>query len=305
MNKAEASGVVILDKPVGPTSHDVVARVRKHFGQRSVGHAGTLDPFASGVLVVALGEGTKLVPYLTQAEKAYSATLVLGATTPTFDPTEPVSERAALAPSLVTELHEGRGPLLEAAFALERSRTHQVPPMHSAIHVGGTRAYALARQGTHVDLPERPVSVKALSLDTCGIHTHDGTASLTFSVVVSKGYYVRALARDLAAALGTVGHLTMLRRTAAVPFTVEEAEPLASARVLEMAEVARRILPAVTLTEKGTIDARMGRAIAETDRFPHVSEPAAWFSAEGELVAIGEGDRVLRGFRPTSSSPES
>ena len=302
--KPEFSGVAIIDKPIGPTSHDMVARVRRRLGQRSVGHAGTLDPFASGVLVVAMGQGTKLVPYLTAAEKTYSATLMLGATTATFDPTEPISLRAPLPADLAAELADGGGSVrLSAAMDIERGRTQQTPPMHSAIHVDGVRAYSLARQGVQVDLPPREVAVRELSVESCTLHTDRETASLTLRLTVTKGYYVRALARDLAQSLGTVGHLTALRRTAAAPFTIAEASSIEELRVHTLADVARRILPAVRLTERGVIDGRIGRTLDEADYGPQVDGPTAWFSPDGELIAIGEGGRVLRGF--TSSSQES
>lgn len=301
-------GVVVIDKPVGPTSHDMVSRVRKRLGQRSVGHAGTLDPFASGLLVVAVGQGTKLVPYLTAAQKTYTATLLLGAATETFDPTAAITSRAPLSDALISELSRGvDGPLLCAALETERARSEQTPPMHSAVHVGGTRAYQLARQGVEVDLPARHVQVHSLTVDSCTLHTEDRTCSLTLSLTVTKGYYVRALARDLATSLGTVGYLTALRRTAAAPFTIAEASALEDVgrNVLSLAEAARRILPVVTLTDKGVIDAGIGRTIEEADRSPHIDVPAAWFSTSGELVAVGEGARVLRGFPSTPGLPRA
>lgn len=302
--KPDLSGVAIIDKPIGPTSHDMVARVRKRLRQRSVGHAGTLDPFASGVLVVAVGQGTKLVPYLTAAEKIYSATIVLGASTETFDPTAPVTRRVPLPASLAVELGRGTdGPILGAALDVERARELQTPPMHSAVHVDGVRAYQLARKGVDIELPPRPVAVRSLTLESCILHPDGETASLELRLAVTKGYYVRALARDLAKSLGTVGHLTALRRTEAAPFTIAEASSLDDLRVLTLADVARRILPVVSLTERGAIDAGIGRTLDNADYSPAVEGPAAWFSPAQELVAIGEGARVLRGF--TSSSPES
>jgi tRNA pseudouridine55 synthase len=266
-------GVIIVDKPLGPTSHDVVQRIRKTFKTREVGHAGTLDPMATGVLVVAIGEATKLIPYLTAGDKSYDATIRLGVATDTLDAEGKETERAAVPASLD----------LEAALSIERARTEQIPPAFSAIHANGERAHEKARRGESVDLPPRPVSVRALELVR-----HDGDV-LGLRLVVSKGYYVRSLARDLAAALGTVGHLTALRRTRSGAFSLSDV----SDTPIPLSLAAARTLPIVELDEIAAANARHGRPI---DASGQPKGPCAWVHA-GTLIAIGEDGRVLRGFK--------
>ena len=304
---AGPSGVLVVDKPRGPTSHDVVGRVRRALQTREVGHAGTLDPMATGVLVVAVGDATRLVPWLVDGTKTYTATVALGVETDTLDAQGRVSGRVEPSPALAQALAAWRSgdapPLLEAALAAERARTEQMPPAFSAIHQGGERAYAKARRGPEeVILAPRPVSVRRLEVVACS------AAELTVVVSVSTGYYVRALARDLAGALGTVGHLTALRRTAAGGFTVEEAVVVEGAspealrgRLLAPAVAVARTLPVATLSAPGVVDARHGRRVAAEHLSAGCSGPAGWLDAEGALVAIGEVDpdgmgRVLRGF---------
>jgi tRNA pseudouridine55 synthase len=281
--------VVVVDKPRGPTSHDVVARVRRALKQRSVGHAGTLDPMATGVLVVALGEATKLVPYLTADDKSYDTTIALGVETDTLDAEGREMKRVALQAPLT-------GDAIEAALEEERARTEQVPPAFSAIHTGGERAHAKARRGEAIELAPRAVAVRAITL----VAFDD--ASITLRVEVAKGYYVRSLARDLAARLGTVGHLTALRRTRSGAFTLDDAAPLdaLASRAIPLAAAASRALPVARLTANGAIDARHGRAVASEDLDAHETGPHAWIDDADALVAVGEirdgAGRVLRGF---------
>src|SRR6185436_18934130 len=178
-------GVFVVDKPAGCTSHTVVAGLRKRLGTRAVGHAGTLDPMATGVLLLLVGEATKLSPYLSLETKAYRAEVLFGRGTDSLD-----TDGKILVESPVPEnaLEEQR---LHAAFAAERERTLQVPPAVSAIQIGGRRAHELTRQGKPPDLPPRPVRVESLEL--LGVQAD----RIELSVHVSKGYYVRALARDL------------------------------------------------------------------------------------------------------------
>jgi tRNA pseudouridine55 synthase len=303
------SGVLVIDKPRGPTSHDVVARLRRALGTREVGHAGTLDPMATGVLVVATGEATKLVPWLTAHEKAYEATIALGVETDTLDADGRETQRAPLAAALVQALVESRGPSiaprLRAALETERARCSQVPPAFSAIQKDGERAYAKARRGETVALEPREVRVHRLEVVGCS----DEPPWLTVRVEVDKGYYVRSLARDLARGLDTLGHLTSLRRTRSGCFTLDEALPLdtpddeLAARVEHLARVASRALPVARLTEVGARDAHHGRPVQAADIDAPVPGPCAWLTPHGELVAVGELDgsgvgRVLRGFGP-------
>jgi tRNA pseudouridine55 synthase len=301
------TGVLVVDKPAGPTSHDVVARVRRTLRTREVGHAGTLDPMATGVLVVAVGEATKLVPWLTTERKRYVTTVALGAETDTLDAqgrvlstVEPGSDlRAALAAA-------DPSPLLVNAVDLERQRTSQVPPSFSAIHAGGERAYAKARRGEDVVLEPREVTVHEIAI----VSTSADPPSVTLALEVSKGYYVRSLGRDLARALGTVGHLSSLRRTRSGSFDIAEAialdaPELFESRLLALPVAAARVLPAARLTEAGVAHARCGRPVPASELEGMTPGTTAWFSPEGTLVAIGDLDaegqgRVLRGFNPVS-----
>lgn len=302
------SGIAIVDKPRGMTSHDVVGRARRALRTREVGHAGTLDPMATGVLVLGVGEGTKLLTFLTAADKAYEATLSLGTSTDSLDADGAIDATVPVPAGVLAELEvlsrEGRlGPLLLRAVGAEIGRTSQVPPSYSAIHVDGERAHTLARRGELVDLPARPVTVHTLEVlpDAGG----EGP-TLSFRVNADKGYYVRSLARDLAQALGTVGHLTRLRRTRSGCFDALEALPLAdlpSFPLVPLAEAARRALPAVVLDEARARDARHGKRIAPEHLGDLGPGPAAWLDLEGALVAVGErtedGEgKVLRGFGP-------
>ncbi len=299
-------GVVVVDKPLGPTSHDVVAKLRKRFQTREVGHAGTLDPLASGVLVVGLGEGTKLTPYLTQADKTYAVTIRLGQETPTLDAGSPVTAEAPVPVGLGLSRIEPEG-LLRAAIAAEMARTEQVPPSVSAIHVDGERAHDRVRRGETVVLPARPASIRALTY----LPGTDEPPTARFVITVAKGYYVRAFARDLAAAMGTLGHVVELRRLASGAFTSDDAFAFDAPTlpVLSLADAASRCLPTAVLSETGVRDAGFGRGVRAEDLTPFAEGPHAWLSEAGVLVAIGqrEGEvgRVMRGFASAAAAPTS
>jgi len=301
------SGLLVVDKPQGPTSHDIVYRMRRTLRADAIGHAGTLDPMASGVLVLAVGEATKLVFWLTAHEKSYEATIGLGSATDTLDAEGVEVDRRPLGADLRKALRSAGGPQLDPAVAAaldaERARTMQVPPQFSAIRTNGRRAFARARRGECTPLPARQVAVHRLEL----IGYDDDPPSLTVSVVASKGYYVRALGRDLAEALGTCGHLTSLRRTRSGPFTLEEAvgadidREEALARIQPIASVAARVLRIARLSANGARDAHHGRAVRAADIAAEAPGPSAWLDESGTLVAIGEIDadgrgRVIRGF---------
>lgn len=306
-------GVLVIDKPRGPTSHDAVARVRRALGVRDAGHAGTLDPMATGVLVVAMGEATKLVPWLTAQEKAYEATIALGVETDSLDADGSETRRVPPSEDLLAALAHSRGsehvaPVLRAALDAERARTRQVPPAFSAIRTGGQRAYARARRGETPDLAAREVHLLAIALAACS----EEPPLLTVTLEASKGYYVRALARDLASALGTVAHLTALRRTRSGCFLADEALPLDTrpddmeARVVPLALAATRALAAARLSETGARDARHGRPVKAGDIDAPTRDACAWLDAHGALVAVGDIDaggrgRVLRGFGQRST----
>ncbi|GJF01063.1 tRNA pseudouridine(55) synthase TruB [Pseudonocardia sp. D17] len=209
-------GLVIVDKPAGFTSHDVVARLRRILRTRKVGHAGTLDPMATGVLVCGVDRGTKLLGHLALDTKAYTATIRLGVATTTDDAEgEPTGGADAAA---VDEA------VVRAGMAALTGAIEQRPSSVSAIKVDGRRAYARVRAGEDVVLPARPVTVSEFTLDA--LRRGPGVTDLDVTVSCSSGTYVRALARDLGAGLGVGGHLTALRRTRVGPFTLEHARTL-------------------------------------------------------------------------------
>ncbi len=307
----EPSGLLIIDKPRGPTSHDVVAKIRRTLRTRSVGHAGTLDPMATGVLVVMVGPCTKLSRFLTLEDKVYRTTVLLGQGTDTLDAEGTVTESVPVPAALIETLEQvalGKvgvpaGSLLDGALRVERARTSQVPPLHSAIKQDGVVSYVRARRGEHVELPTRDVRV--LRLDVVGATV--GPPTLELELHVSKGYYVRSLARDLGEALGVPAHLVALRRIRSGSFGLEEAVALgADAATLQQAmlsveQAAHQCLPSATLTSPGVLRALRGQTLGDED-FEQVPEEAvtAWFAPEGRLVAVGDRSRgrptVLRAF---------
>lgn len=208
-------GFLNIDKPAGITSHDVVARMRRVARQKRIGHAGTLDPAATGVLVLALGAATRLVEYVQEhTSKRYLATIVLGATTTTDD-----AEGAILEARPVPELGQAD---VERALNAFRGSIAQVPPMYSALHHDGQRLHELARAGQTVERAARQVTIESLAL----VEWH--SPYLALDIMCSKGTYIRALARDLGAALGCGAHLHALRRTEVGQFTIGSATPLAA-----------------------------------------------------------------------------
>jgi tRNA pseudouridine55 synthase len=296
-------GVLVVDKPSGATSHDIVAQARRIFGIREVGHAGTLDPMATGVLLLLFGEATKLSSFLTRDTKRYVAMVSFGRATDTLDAEGSTTEDAAVQSEMLSDT------AVDAAIRSELARNLQIPPAVSAIKVEGRRAYALTRAGIPPELAARDVKVEALRL-----LSREAT-TLTLELLVSKGYYVRALARDLGAALSLPAHLGALRRLASGQFEIEEActwPPTFEARLIDTAQAARRTLPAAELGESGMRRARLGQTLEAKD---FVTRPATglgvtevWFGAEGELIALGHertaGEfRVVRGFRSPSARP--
>ncbi|OMC21678.1 tRNA pseudouridine(55) synthase TruB [Mycobacterium sp. SP-6446] len=210
------SGIVVIDKPAGMTSHDVVGRCRRIFSTRRVGHAGTLDPMATGVLVIGVDRATKILGLLTAASKSYAATVRLGQTTSTED------AEGELLQSVSAERVTGEA--IAAAVAGLRGEIRQVPSAVSAIKVGGRRAYRLVREGHEVELEARPVRIDRLEVSD--VRRRGPLVDLDIEVDCSSGTYIRALARDLGAALGVGGHLTSLRRTRVGRFTLQEAHSL-------------------------------------------------------------------------------
>jgi len=279
------SGLVIVDKPAGWTSHDVVARIRKLAGTRRVGHAGTLDPMATGVLVVGVEKATRLLGYLALTEKEYTGTIRLGQTTNTDDADGTV---IGSVPAVRID-HAG---LLRAVAGLT-GEISQIPPGVSAIKVGGRRSYQLARAGRPPELTARPVTVSRF--DVLAVRPDGELLDVDVSVTCSSGTYIRALARDLGAALGVGGHLAMLRRTRVGPYL------MAQARTLD--ELAQSVINGVPGGDAGGLDVT-GLAEAAAAAFPRRELSAAEARAVGHgarLDATGTGAAPVAAFGPDGS----
>jgi tRNA pseudouridine55 synthase len=278
---SSSSGLVVVDKPAGWTSHDVVARVRRLAGTRRVGHAGTLDPMATGVLVLGVERATKLLTYLVGARKSYDATIRLGASTVTDDAEGEVLARTDA--SALTDL------AIEKALVPLRGDIQQVPSAVSAIKVDGKRSYARVRAGEEVELPARPVTIYRFDAHRAHRSVVDGQAVVDVDVTVdcSSGTYVRALARDVGATLGVGGHLIALRRTAVGPYLLDSARTLEELAegfsVMPVADAVRVAFPARELT------ADEARRLAHGQRVEAAGlgeGPVGAFAPDGTLVAL-------------------
>ena len=278
----DISGWLVVDKPAGLTSTAVVNKVRWAFGAKKAGHAGTLDPAATGVLAVALGEATKTVPFVTDALKAYRFTVRWGAATTTDDAEGTVTETSDLRPDRAA---------IEAALPAFIGEIEQVPPQFSAVKVAGERAYDLAREGERLDLAPRPLWVESLTLVAQPDADH-----AEFEMVCGKGGYVRAVARDLGRALGCLGHVTTLRRIWSGPFEAADGVDLDTLdrlaktpeidALLKPLEVGLADLPEVKATAEGAARLRNGNpgtVFAAEAEFGD----EAWASFEGRAVAVG------------------
>jgi len=271
---------VIVDKPTGWTSHDVVGRVRRLAGTRKVGHAGTLDPMATGVLVLGVGRATRLLGHLQLADKEYVATVRLGQSTITDDAEGDVVSTTPAGHLDAETITAAMGPLTGSI--------EQVPSSVSAIKVEGQRSYARVRAGEDVDLPARPVTVEAFELGE--VRRLDDLVDVDVRVVCSSGTYVRALARDLGAALGVGGHLTMLRRTRVGHFDLASAHTLdeleADFVVTDLDHAARSSFPTLDLDDAQAGDVRFGRALAGLALGS--DGPVALFDPVGHFLALYE-----------------
>jgi tRNA pseudouridine55 synthase len=275
------SGIVVVDKPPGWTSHDVVGRVRRLAGTRKVGHAGTLDPMATGVLVVGVGRATRLLGHLSGATKAYDATIRLGLATTTDDAEGEPLDTA----------HDATGldrTAVETAAAGFVGDIEQVPSTVSAIKIEGRRAYARARAGESVTLAARPVRIDDFAIHDVRV---DGPyLDVDVSVICSAGTYVRALARDLGMALGVGGHLTVLRRTRSGAFTLDDARTLDQLadrwEVVSLAAAGRRNFPCYELTSDQAAMVRHGRVL--TDIGLPAAGPVGLVDPAGEFLALYE-----------------
>jgi tRNA pseudouridine55 synthase len=286
----EPTGLIIVDKPAGLTSHDVVARVRRIVGTRRVGHGGTLDPMATGVLVLGVGRATRLLTYVIGAEKGYAATIRLGQSTVTDD-----AEGEVVASTPADDVSEER---IRAGLAALTGEIWQVPSAVSAIKVNGQRSYARVRAGEAVELAARQVTVSRL--DLTALRRLPGLVDLDVEVTCSSGTYIRALARDLGQALGVGGHLTALRRTfvggcsgppgeapwPGMPagFTLDEAVPLdqLTGVTLPLTEAAARFFPRRDATEEEARILGHGGPLRPVG----IDTPYAVFDPAGQVLAI-------------------
>lgn len=315
------SGLVIVAKPTGMTSHDVVARIRRLAGTRRVGHAGTLDPMATGVLVVGIGKATRLLGHLALTEKEYAATIRLGQATSTDDaqgellPGPPASAgagdetvrpagRAAEAcgaasastgrTRLASDISEGE---LRAALTAFTGQITQVPPAVSAVKVGGRRAYQLARSGASPELAARTVTVRRL--DLLAIRPAGELLDVDVAICCSSGTYIRAIARDLGAALGTGGHLTALSRTRVGPYLLRQARTLEqlaeSFDAVPLAQAASKAFPRRELSAReAEVLSHGGRlAAADAGQAAVGGQPSATATAGGPVAAFGPDGTLI------------
>lgn len=273
------SGLVVVDKPAGWTSHDVVGRVRRLAGTRKVGHSGTLDPMATGILVLGVNRATRLLGHLTLADKEYIATIRLGQSTVTDDAEGDIT---ASVPAVVERDR------IEAAVGPLTGDIEQVPSAVSAIKVDGVRSYARVRSGEDVQLKPRPVTVSTFEVGT--VRAQGDVTDVDVRVVCSSGTYIRALARDLGESLGVGGHLTMLRRTRVGGYGLDRAHTLDQLAedftVLDLDTAARDGFASVDLTEAQASDVRYGRPLPDLE-LP-LGAPTAVFAPDGQFLALYE-----------------
>ena len=274
-------GLVLIDKPTSWTSHDVVAKVRKAVGTKKVGHAGTLDPLATGLLVLGIESGTKLLTFLVGADKTYEATIRLGQQTISDD-----SESEVIASASAEEIAKLSDEDIAREIAKLTGVIMQTPSSVSAIKVAGKRAYDLVRAGEEVELKAREVTIYRFEM--LSVARVSGFLDVEVKVECSSGTYIRALARDLGASLGVGGHITALRRTKVGHFDVTEAnsiEELSELRLTELATAAKQLFPVIELTESEVTDLIHGKRISGKSE---VTGLAAGLSTSGKLVAVLE-----------------
>lgn len=283
-------GWVILDKPLNMTSTQAVGAVRRAFNAQKAGHAGTLDPLATGILPIALGEATKTVPFAVDGEKAYRFTVRWGAETTTDDTEGPVTNSSDVRPTRAQ---------IEALLPQFHGEISQVPPAFSAIKIAGERAYDLARDGEDVVLEARTVNIKRLA-----IVDHPDEATSVFEAECGKGTYVRALARDMGRLLGCFGHVIALRRTRVGPFDESNAITLESiqsaAQMVDIAaiadclapvEMALAALPELLVSQSDAASLARGQSILIRGRDAPIMEGPAFATSKGRLIALGELDK--------------
>jgi tRNA pseudouridine55 synthase len=275
-------GFIVVDKPAGITSHDVVGMVRRMARQKRVGHTGTLDPFATGVLPIALGEGTKAIHFLDEGTKEYQAVMVLGTATDTQDCTGTIinsGDWSGITEQAVTDVCQAM-----------LGRQSQLPPMFSALKKNGVPLYKLARQGAEVEREAREIEIFALVVDRISL------PEVAFTVRCSRGTYVRTLAHDIGMKLGCGAHLMQLRRTMSGPFTIADAvsSELLQERIEQGTGIVSPLaalshLPDLVLSEKGV--ARVGHGIAPTK--DDLQGPMDAITSPGQLVRLSQGGKLL------------
>jgi tRNA pseudouridine55 synthase len=319
-------GILVIDKPAGLTSHDVVARVRRILRERRVGHTGTLDPFATGVLVLLLGRATRLAQFLADADKEYEALIRFGYATETGDTTGArriVSKQDGPTAQPLLDWSERE---IEAALARLRGETEQVPPMYSAKKVRGRKLYELARQGIEVEREAVSINVRDLQavrrvgvlggVDDDGVespllkHNGDGTCDLSVRVVCSAGTYVRVLAEAVGEGLGTGAHLAALRRTRAGDFSLREASSLseleekaqvgALGSLLLSMNAALSWMPSVHLTGEAARQARHGVALrpGAAEAICADAQPVRLVDEAGDLIGVAIYEALTGELRP-------
>jgi tRNA pseudouridine55 synthase len=282
---SEVNGFVIVDKPAGMTSHDVVHQIRKIAKTKKVGHAGTLDPDATGVLVVGLGKATRLLTFIVADNKTYQATIRLGQSRTTDDAQGEIIETKSC-----QELNEN---LIKSEIEKFVGDIEQIPSSVSAIKVDGKRAYDLVRQGENVTLLPRSIHISAIDIHE--INKVEDFIDVSVTVHCSSGTYIRALARDLGNNLNVGGHLTGLRRTQSGQWSITNAQKLVDLKssnmtVISMAQVAISIFPSVTIGNDETQDFIHGRSV----RVTHTpAETIAVVDKKPSLVALAHGDGVM------------
>jgi len=281
-------GVAVVDKPAGWTSHDVVAKSRGIIGTRKIGHSGTLDPDATGVLVLGVGKATRLLRFMTELPKSYVGEIVFGTETNTLDSSGDVTavhDMSEVAESAVRQAAIGlTGPIM------------QIPPMVSAVKIGGRRLHELAREGKEIERPPRPVTIHRFELDPLV----DQPGVWRCEVDCSSGTYIRTLAADLGTALGGGAHLRNLRRTAVGGFTLADAHPMETPEMLPVASAVRH-LASVTVTDDVAVEVGHGRVLSIDRLGVAGGGPWAVFNSREELLAVYEANP--RGAKPSLVIP--
>ena len=284
-------GIMVVDKPIGPTSHQIVSMVRRGTGIRKVGHAGTLDPRASGVLVLCLGPATRLSEYLSTSTKRYEAVIRFGTSTETYDSEGPVTRDTGKPPTLQE---------INAVLDEFRGEIEQVPPPYSAIKVKGKKAYELAREGKEVELEARSVTIYEFKVQQYE------KPDLSVSIECTAGTYIRSLAHDIGERLGCGAHLAALRRTKAGPFTIDDAEPLPKLEVgfvtNKWEKYVRPAVDALPEVPDVLVDEETLKKLQNGHRIPRSEETCELAKAigpDGDLVAILEPVEETGEWHPT------